>query len=156
MDKGKKNMTKCLVDSIIRRSFVVRNLTNLVRIATYYTSYWRCSDARTFGSWGFANFSGQRHFFVPLHSENEINTMRNPVNSANEAKNSTLDRTGYTPKWVGTIGYLLILFCFPYEGEITEFYKDFIDYLFSVVPVGLFCVWASGGFSDIANFLKNK
>lgn len=149
----KKNMAKCLVDSIIRRSFVVRNLTNLVRIATYYTSYWRCSDARTFSSWGFANFSGQRHFFVPLHSENEINTMRNPVNSANEVKNSTLDRTVRAPKWVGVIGFILIL-CAPLEGA--DFGRNVIFYLLFNLPAALFCFYVTGALDQFINHLRTK
>lgn len=62
----------------------------------------------------------------------------------------------YAPKWVGVIGFILIFFCTPLDAEGPEFVRNFFKYCFSVLPIGLVCVWASGGFHDIIDDLKKK
>lgn len=154
MDMGKKNMAKCLADSIIRRSFVVLNITNQIR--TYITRHiWRRSDLRSLCVRGVQQtFRGDVIFFVPAPKHNRnISKMLNPTNQANEAKNSTLDRTVRAPKWVGVIGFILIL-CAPLEGA--DFGRNVIFYLLFNLPVALFCFYATGALDQFINHLRTK
>lgn len=141
---GKKNMAKCLVDSIIRRSFVVRTLN----ISNAILALFRGSGLRLRG---FAKHTGQRLFLCPKH--NEINIMRTPVNSANEAKNSNLDRTERAPKWVGVLGFILLLAA-PLEDY--NFARNILGYFFINLPMALFCFYATGAFDELIKTLKNK
>lgn len=62
---GKKNMAKCLVDSIIRRSFVSLNITNKIR--TYFTRHiWRRLGLRSLSVRGVQQTSGTASFFIPI------------------------------------------------------------------------------------------
>lgn len=153
MDIGKKNMAKCLVDSIIRRSFVVLDSTNCVRIDNVNTLYWRRSDTRT-SVRGVQQPFGTASFFCsrPNEHNNKINEMLDHVNHANEAKNSTLDRTNRAPKWVGVIGFILLLGIPADDAEIGKF----IFYVLFNWPIAAFCFYATGGFDFIVDHFKSR
>lgn len=142
----KKNVANCLADSFIRRTFVVR----IPYISNAIMALFRGTDAMR--SWGFAKHTGQRLFFCSLHND-VINTMRTSVNHANEANNSTLDRTVRAPKWVGVIGFILLLAA-PLEGA--DFCRNAILYLLFNVPAALFCFYATGALDKLISTLKNK
>lgn len=66
------------------------------------------------------------------------------------------DNKQYAPKWVGIIGFILVFFCAPLDAEGPEFVRNFFKYCLSILPIGLFLIWASGGFHDFINDLKEK
>lgn len=141
---AKKNMTNSLADSIIRRTFAMRTLN----ISNAILALFRGSGLRLRG---FAKHTGQRLFLCPKH--NEINIMRTPVNSANEAKNSNLDRTERAPRWVGVLGLILILAA-PLEDH--DFVRNFLGYICFNLPMAAFCFYATGAFDELINTLKRK
>jgi hypothetical protein len=79
--------------------------------------------------------------------------MRNPVNSAKEAKNSNLDRTERAPRWVGVLGFILILAA-PLEDH--DFARNFLGYICFNLPMAAFCFYATGAFDELIKTLKNK
>lgn len=154
MGKVKKNMAKYLADSFIRRTFVSLNNTNKIR--TYFTRHiWRRLGLRTLCVRGVQQTFGTASFFYTLPTENNrnISNMLNPTNHANEANNSNLDRTTRAPKWVGVIGFILLLAA-PLEGA--DFCRNAILYLLFNVPAALFCFYATGALDKLISTLKNK
>lgn len=138
-----KNIAKHLVDSFSLPTFVVRTLN----ISNAIMALFRGSGASLRG---FAKHTGQRLFLCPKH--NVINTMRTPVNHANEAKNSTLDRTNRAPKWVGVIGFIFLLAVPADFAELDEFFF----YVLFNLPVAAFCFYATGGFDFIVDHFKSR
>ena len=155
MRVDRKNMRNYLQESNLRRSFVVLDSTNCVRIDDINTLYWRRSDTRT-SVRGVQQPFGTASFFCSRPNEhNNINEMLDPVNHANEAKNSNLDRTNRAPKWVGTIGFLLLL-CAPIDDISPNFERNAIFYLLFNVPCALLCFYFTGGLDEFINYLKNR
>lgn len=154
MDKGKKNMTKCLADSIIRRSFVSLNITNKIR--TYFTRHiWRRLGLRSLSVRGVQQTFGTASFFYthPTENNRNISKMLNRTNHAKEAKDSTLDRTERAPRWVGVLGFILILAA-PLEDH--DFVRNFLGYICFNLPMAAFCFYATGAFDELIKTLKNK
>lgn len=154
MGKAKKNMAKNLADSFIRRTFVSLNITNKIR--TYFTRHiWRRLGLRSLCVRYVQQTFGTASFFYALPTENNrnISKMLNITNSANEVNNSTLDRTTRAPKWVGVIGFILLLAA-PLEGA--DFARNAIFYLLFNVPAALFCFYATGALDQLIANLKNK
>jgi hypothetical protein len=154
MGKVKKNMTKCLADSIIRRIFVSLNITNKIR--TYFTRHiWRRLGLRSLSVRGVQQTFGTASFFYthPTENNRNISKMLNRTNHANEAKDSNLDRTERAPKWVGVLGYVL-LFSVPLEDY--NFARNFLCWFCFCLPMAAFCFYATGAFDELIKTLKNK
>ena len=154
MGKAKKNMAKNLADSFIRRTFVSLNITNKIR--TYFTRHiWRRLGLRSLCVRYVQQTFGTASFFYALPNINNrnISNMLNVTKNANEAKNSNLDRTERAPKWVGVLGFILILAA-PLEDH--NFFRNFLCYICFCLPMAAFCFYATGAFDKLIDTLKNK